>query len=96
MWGTPTHDGVVNLCWAVLFAVLFDVLNPILVLLEVVGRKTNELHTTSLKVTGAAGDLAELGGANWGKVICGRAPISSGRPGAVMKSYQGERREWPV
>ena len=76
--GFPTHDGVFDTRWAGnLFAVRFDVLDPSLVLVEAIGRETDELHTTSRKVVGAAGDLAELGGANRGKIIYKRTPISS-------------------
>jgi hypothetical protein len=92
--GSSTHDGVLDACWAGdLFAERLDILDPSLVLLETVGRETDELHTTSSKVVWAASDFAELGGANWGKVIYERGLVNSSRSAIAMKSYQDERRE---
>ena len=76
--GFPTHDGVFDTRWAGnLLTVLLDILDPTLVLVEAIGGETDELHTTSRKVVGATSDLAELGGANRGKIIYKRMPISS-------------------
>ena len=70
MEGSPTYDGVVDMGWAGnLGTERLDIFNPSLVLLETIGRETNELHTTSGKVLGAASNLTKLGGANGSKVI---------------------------
>jgi len=64
------------------------------VLLEAVGRETDELHTTSSKVLGTAGDFTELSGANGGKVIYERMPVSTTwRSVTEMKTYRDGRRE---
>ena len=67
--GSSTYDGVVDVGWAELGAVLFDILDPSMVLIKIIGRETNELHAASGKVLGTTSDFTELGGANGGKVI---------------------------
>jgi hypothetical protein len=49
-----------------------DILNPSVVLINAIGRETNDLHTTSSKVLGTTSDFTKLSGANGGKVIYDR------------------------
>lgn len=93
--GLPAYDGVVDVGWASgLGAERLDILNPSLVLLEAVGRETNKLHATSSKVLRTAGDFTELSGANGGKVIYERMPVSATwRSATEMKTYRDGRRE---
>ena len=66
----PTYDRVSDFGWGDPGAELLDILNPVLVLLETIGRESNELHATSCKVPRATSDFTKLGGANGGEVIC--------------------------
>jgi len=62
-------DGVVDTGWADLGAERLDILDPSVVLLEAIGRETDELHATISKVLGTTSDFTKLGGADGGKVI---------------------------
>lgn len=53
---------------AVLGAVLVDIHDPFVVILEIVGRNTDDLDIALCKVVCATGDLAELSGADRGEV----------------------------
>jgi len=63
------------------------------VLVEAIGRETNELHTTSSEVLGTTSDFTELSGANGGKVIYERASVRLRRSTMQMNSYRDGRRE---
>ena len=93
---SPTYDGVADAGWAELGTVLFDIFHPSIVCFEVIGREPDELYATSVKVAGTTGDFTKLSGANWGKVIYERGPISSWGSAMEMKSHLDERREWPM
>ena len=71
-----TYDGIVDTSWAKLGAELLDILHPSMVLVDVVGRKTNDLYAASSKVPGSASDFTKLGGANGGKVIYEQVSVS--------------------
>ena len=71
-----TYNGVIDVGWAELGAVLFDILHPSVMLLEAIGRETDKLHTARRKVPGTASDFTKLGGANRGEVIYERASVS--------------------
>ena len=82
--------------WAGLGAELLDVLNPSVVLIDLIGRETDYLYTTSSKVWSAAGDFTELSGANRGKIIYERGSVSLRGLRWKEKSYQDGRRGWPM
>ena len=63
--------------WADLGAELLDVLHPSMVLVDLIGRETDDFYATSSKVWGTAGDFTELSGANRGKIIYERGSVSS-------------------
>ena len=53
---------------AVLGTELVDVLDPLVVIVETVGRNTDDLDVTLCKVGSTASDLAELSSANRGEI----------------------------
>ena len=71
-----------------------DILNPSGVLVEAIGRETNNFHATSSKVLGTTSDLTELRCANGGKVIYERTPVNIiWRSATEMKTDRDGRRE---
>lgn len=73
-------------------SVFLDILDPSLVLADIVGGETNYFHTTSSKVPGATSNLAKLSGANRGKIVYERASINSSRSTTVTRpTRMGEK-----
>jgi len=72
-----------------------DILNPSGVLVEAIGRETNNLHATSSKVLGTTSDFTELRCANGGKVIYERTPVNNitWKSATEMKTHRDGRRE---
>lgn len=66
-----------------------NVLDPRFVLLDAIGRETNDLHATGRKVAGATSDFTKLGGANRGKVIWEWTSIISPRSASQRISLPG-------
>jgi hypothetical protein len=62
------HNRELDISGAVLGAVLVDIHNPFVVILEIIGRNTDDLDIALCKVVCATSDLAELGGADRGEV----------------------------
>jgi len=62
------YNRELDISGAVLGAVLVDIHNPFVVILEIIGRNTDDLDIALCKVVCATSDLAELGGADRGEV----------------------------
>jgi hypothetical protein len=68
VWGRiiGTYDGELDVSWANFRANFVDILDPVLMRIEVVGRETNDFDISSSKVRSTTSDLSELGRANLG------------------------------
>jgi len=62
------NDGELDVSWANFRANFVDILDPVLMRTEVVGRETNDFDISSSKVRSTTSDLSELGRANGCKV----------------------------
>ena len=91
------HNRELDIGGAVLGAVLVDIQDPLVVILEIVGRNTDDLDVALCKVVCATSDLAELGGADRGEVSGMREEddleCSSAKDG---RNEEGHTQELPI
>jgi len=63
-----TYNGELDICWCYFGSKGVDVFNPLVVLVQAVGRDSNDLDVPLSKISSTAGHLAEFSGANRGKI----------------------------